>query len=409
MKNLLLILYVGTRRLAGILAEAAGETVRVLRFGEVQNPEGFQRGEVAELDKALATVGNLLERLQLGEEAQELPVYILLSNPHLKMTRFSSSVYYAGYPRVITTHEIAQVVEQTRSVAPLPLSDHILQTVPESFWVNDLAGVEDPSGLEAQRLAVSLQIFTTSYASFRNLSRLFETLEFNVRGYFPKILTLPDGVLNGAEKEEEALLIDFSDGATHLVLTDEGKIIRTRSLEIGSRFLTSRIAEKWQVAARDAERLKERYGSLEENSRFGEELIPLVDRDGQKNHQIRRAEFQQAFLGFGEELVGRIQKEAAALLKEEKRSEPRLVLTGGGVKLEGLVDFLGRRWSAPIRLGTPRHVEAAPEVLMDPAWSGLVGLVRWLSSRRKEILFPSERNLWERTWVQAKEWLAAYF
>lgn len=410
-ENLNLVVYVGTRRLAGLVAEASGGSVRVIQFAQIENPEGFQRGEAAEIDKAQDSVSELLKRLELGEEAFDLPTYVLLSGPHLKMARFSSSLYFTGYPRVVTTHEVRKVIDQTRAIAPLPLNDWILQVVPESFWVNDLVGVRDPLGLEAQRLAVTVQLYTTSYPSFRNLSRIFENLEFDLQGFYPKTLTLPEGVLNAAEREGAVLVIDFADDATHLVLTREGKIIHTKSLHLGSRLLTSRVAETWNLGMRDAERLKEQFGSLEENPAFGDELVPLVERNGEKHHQIKRADFHQAFSRFGEELFGKIEQEIADLLGHEKAPYASLVLTGGGVRLEGLLEFLSRRFSAPVRMGTPRHVEGSTELLANPAWSGLVGLVRWLheQGRFQSWVPASKENVLERGLFQFKEWIAAYF
>lgn len=411
---MILILYVGTRRLAGILLEFPPEgenrTPRVLRVGEIQNPEGFQKGGVSQLDKASASAEELLKGLELKEEAAEIPTYVLLSGSSLKMSRFSSSLYFTGYPRVVTSQEVRRVIEQTRNVAPLALDDWVLQAIPESFWVNDLTGIDDPAGLEAQRLAVTLQIFTTDYASFRNLSRIFESLELNLKGYFPKTLALAEGVLNPKEQEGEALVIDFSDEATHLVLTREGRILQARSLALGSRFLTTRVAENWQLGPKDAERLKERFGSLEGSLQFEEELIPLVERNGQSAHPVKRADFHQAFMQFGEELFRRLEKEVTDFLASEKIGHPTLVLTGGGVKLEGLLEFLGRRFNFPLRLGTPRSLEGASELLMDPAWAAPVGLIRWLAKEGSEKgILSAKTNPLERVLLHAKEWLAAYF
>ncbi len=407
---MILILYVGTRRISGLLAEAEGDPPRVLRVGEIQNPEGFQKGSVSSLDKALHSLEELLKSLELGEEASEIPTFVLVSGSSLKMTRFSSSVYFTGYPRVVTSQEVHRVIEQTRSVAPLSLEEWVLQVVPESFWVNDLTGIEDPIGLEGERLAVTLQIFTMNFTLFRNLSRAFETLELHVDGYFPKTSFLAEGVLNANEREGEALVIDFSDEATHLVLTREGKMVQARSLDLGSRFLTTRIAETWQLGARDAERLKERFGSLEENLQFGEELVPLVERNGQPAHPIKRAEFHQAFARFGEELFQRVEKEIKDFLDKEKAARPTLVLTGGGVKLEGLLEFLSRRFPFPLRVGTPRPLEGSSEILLDPAWAGAVGFIRGLSRPKNEKgLFPAKVKPLERALLHAKEWLTAYF
>ena len=406
-ENLNLIFYVGTSRFAACLAEIGPERSRILRFVQFPEAPGFQKGGVAELDKALATVEEAVKSLELGEDAFEIPTSVILSTPSLKTTRYSSSVYYSGYPRVITSREIRQVVEQTRNVAPLPLQDWILQVVPESFWVNDLLGVVDPVGLEAQRLAVALQIFSVDYSLYRNLSRMFETFEFPLKGYYPKTFFLALGVLNREEGEGEALVIDLADEVTHLVLTREGKIERTKSLDFGGRFLTAKIAERWKIGTADAKRLKERFGTLED-LKSGEELIPLFGERKGGNQQIRRSEFHGAFLKFSEELFSKIQGEIAGLLEDSVRREPRFVLTGGGAKLEGAADFLGRLLAAPVRLGTPRQIEAPVELLLDPAWSAPLGFIRWLS-RDMQGVTPARENALGRVLSHAKEFLTAYF
>jgi len=408
--NQLVVFYVGTHRLTGILVERAGDSPRILRFADVCGGDGFQKAGVLHLDKALATVEELLKRLELGETIFEIPAYVLLSGSDLKMSRFSSSLYYTGYPRTVTSNEVRRVIEQTRSVAALPMEDWILQVVPESFWVNDLTGIQDPVGLEAHRLAVTLQIYTAGYARLRNIARVFETFEFNLKGYFPKPLFLPEGVLNSTDRENDALIIDLSDETTHLVLTSEGRILQTKSLDFGSRLLTSRIAETWQLSQRDAQKLKERFGSLEVPPQFGEELIPLVEREGGENGQIRRSQFHEKFLCFGEELGAKIEQEAKFLLQAEKRGFPSLILTGGGARLEGLLEFLGRKLSSSVRLGTPRPVETSVEILMDPAWAGSLGFIRWICEKsRDENVGLAKENPFGRAFLQAKEWFAAYF
>jgi len=404
------VLYIGTHRIAGLWVESEPGGVRVLKTAEITEPEGFQKGEVSQIEKALISVGELVKRLALGERAFELPLYVLLSSPHLKMSRFSSSIYYSGYPRMVTSREIRQVVDQTRSVAPLPLEEWILQALPESFWVNDLTDVKDPAGLEAQRLAVSLQMFTTHYGSLRNVTRLLESLEFNVKGYFPKTLALAEGVLSESDKEGEVLVIDFSDAATHFVLVREGRIVQAKSLDWGSLFFTTRIAESWQIGVREARRLKEQFASLEDDLPFGEELIPLVEKNGHPHHQIKRGDFHKCFRGFAEELFSRLEQEIQIFLEGQKAAHPAFVFTGGGVKLEGFLEFASRRFPTNVKLGTARHLEGAGSLLMDPAWAGPLGFLRWVGdsgNARSGVVL--KENFLERALLQCKEWLVAYF
>lgn len=413
-ENLVLIFYVGTRHLVGLLAETSAGEGRVLRSAEISHAEGFQKGGVTQLEKALTSFEELIRRLEIGEEVYEIPVYVVLSTPLLRMSRYSSSIYYSGYPRTLTSREVAQGVEQTRNVAPLALDQWILHVEPESFWVNDLTGVQDPVGLEAQRLAVTLQIYSVDYTFFRNLSRVFESLEFNLKGYYPKPFLLPEGVLSESEKQGEALIMDFSDEATHLILTREGRITETKSLDLGSRFLTQRVAETWQMGWRDAERLKERFGSLETHAPHRDELVPLTEHEGQAkshNHQIKRSEFHASFLRFGGELFDRLAKEIKGFLTDARLVNPAFVLTGGGARLEGVLDFLAERLGSPVRLGTPRPLEGnIPQSMNDPAWAAPIGAVRWLAGKTKSLdPVSAKENLLEKAFEQAKGWFAAYF
>ena len=412
-EDLRLVLYVGTHHLGGLLAEIQAGNARVLRSAEIPHAEGFQKGGVAQLERTLASFDELIGLLQLGDEVHEIPASVVLSTPLLRMGRYSSSIYYSGYPRTLTPKDVSQVIEQTRSVAPLPLDQWILHAEPESFWVNDLTGVQDPVGMEAQRLAVTLQIYSVEYVYFRNLSRVFESMELDLTGLFPKTLFLPEGVLTPAEREGEALILDFSDGATHLVLTREGRIAEIRSLALGSRFLTQRIVETWQVGWRDAERLKERFGSLEEKPPHEGELIPLVEREGrtkEHNHQIKRADFHAAFVGFGSELLDRLVHDVKEFLAGSRLAAPRFVLTGGGARLEGLLEFLSARLAAPVRLGIPRAIEGIPpQALNDPSWAAPLGAVRLAAAAKVPGTPSAGENLLEKALVQARGWLAAYF
>lgn len=406
----ILIVEVEGCRLAGLVAEEGVHGLQILKTQEILNPEGFKKGGVVQLDRAVLSVGELFKSLDLGEDDLQIPTHVILSSPHLKTYRFSSSVYYSGYPRVITSREVRQVIEQTRGSAPLSLEDWILQVIPESFWVDDITGVEDPIGLEAQRLAVTLLIFTSLYTPLRNLSQVFETLECNVKGYYPKTLILADGVLTEEEKQGQALVIDLLEEATHLVLTQEGRIAETRSLDWGGRFFTRRLAETWQLGFRDAERLKEKFGSLYESIEYGEELIPFVEHNGCQNHQIKRSEFHRTFFSLGKEFFEILEKEIQSLLDKAKIGHPFFVATGGNAQLEGVLEFLSRRLGAEVRLGTPRQVKAPPEVLGDPRWAGPVSFIHWISQKKGENrLTLAKDNLFGRTLNQFKEWLAAYF
>ena len=201
LKNKCVVVYVGTRKLMVMLGDIGSSNPVVLRSEEVLFPAGFEKGLVCNLQNASTSLEKLLGALLPPEAWEQVPVYVVLGNSRFKMYRFSSCEYYSPERRTISPHEVQSVVQQTRNVATLPLTESILQAIPESFLVNDMPAVRNPVGLEAERLGVTLQIYTMEFQAFRNIAKIFETLDIEVEGFFPKVLPLSEAVLGEAEKQ----------------------------------------------------------------------------------------------------------------------------------------------------------------------------------------------------------------
>ena len=403
-----IVVYVGSSRLVAVEGIAGSGEPKVLRAAGKKDPEGFEKGLVTNLEKASTAISGLIETLYPGKTS--LPVYAVLGNAKLKTYGYSSSQYYQGMPRAVSSHDIRAVVNQTRSVATLPLSEFVLQAIPESFLVNDMNDVRNPLGLETRRLGVNLKIFTMNFEDFKNIARAFESADIEVEGYFPKTLTISEAVLTDQEKEEGTLLADISEDHLHLVVWKNGDLVDTKVLDLGGAALTSEIAECWQIGIQDAEKVKQRYGALDLDPKFGDELIPLIERNGRANRQIQRREFQEAFLEQSRNWMAKILAESDRFVQEQKLAHPHLVFTGGITVLDGFLEFLQKQFSRDARIGLARKIEAPNEFLVNPSLTPALGMIRWLSlqeSGRRQLLAPS--GLLQKTVASARDWFSSYF
>ncbi len=406
-KENVIVFYVGTRKLvvmAGILRD--GEP-RISGRATVLSPEGFKEGFVANLERASHSLETAMKSLNPPPEAA---AYVVLGNAKLKTFTFSSSQYFQEVRRVISSQDIASVMDQTRSVATLPLSEMVLQALPVSFLVNDLQDVSNPLGLEAQRLGVCLKLFTMDAQEFKNIARTFETLEIEVKGYFPKILTASEAVLTHQEKGEGTLLIDIAGEATFLTLWHKGEMVNSRVIPFGGRYLTSQLANLWEIDLGDAEKVKEQFGTLEPHLQFKEELIPLVDRNGKKGQQISRQKFHEKFLGLAKNWLEQILKEADQFTRDEKVFHPHYVFTGGGTSGDGFLEFLQQSFSREARIGLTRKMDIANQLLVDPSLTSALGMYSWLAysgSEKARLVEP--QSFFQKTFSSARDWLASYF
>ncbi len=406
------IIYIGTHKLVALQVSLDGREPLVLKSSSQSDPEGFERGLVSNLQKASASieslVSNLYERGQARPES--FSCHVVLGNAKLRTYSYSSSVYYQGVQRAIGPEEMRQVIRQTRTVATLPLTEFVLQAIPETYIVNDMQGIKNPVGLEAHRLGVNLKIHTMNFQDFKNIAKVFESAEMEVECYFPKTVAVSEAVLSEQEKTEGALVIDIADDVTSLVLWKDGSLVDTKSLPCGGAVFSSEIAAAWGIEVRDARKIKEKFGTFEIGTSFGDELIPIVDRTSDGHHQVRRQEFQDKFIEQGKKWFGGILDQADVFAKENNVLHPHYIYTGGGVHLQGFLEFLQKSFSRTGRLGLARQVDAPRELLVDPSMSAPLGMVKWFSAYdREQRQYFAPRGFFEKTLASAKDWFSAYF
>lgn len=410
LKNKCVVIYIGTRKLVAMIGEISGNHPRVFQWEETLSPEGFSKGLVVNLQSATVSVEKALNALLPAEAWGQIPVYVVLGNSGLKMYRFSSCEYFSPDRRTISSHEIQSVVQQTRNVATLPLTESILQAIPESFLVNDMPAVHNPVGLEAERLGVTLQIYTMGFQNFRNIAKVFETLDLEVEGYFPKILPLSQVVLHDAEKQEGVLIVDIADDATQLVLWKNGLLAGIRTLPVGGHFLTRCLSEDWNIEERDAEKVKEKFGTLDAREQQSEELVPLVLRHEKVQQSISRKELLEKFFKHAHGWMTQILREADGFIDEQKIRHPHIVFTGGAVMIEGFLEWLQKEFSRDGKLGVSHLVDAPQEIVRDPSMAPALGMFRWVMTceRAQEALF-TPRGLVAKTVAAARAWFTNYF
>lgn len=414
-KENFVVLCLGFRQIIALKGEVKGE-VRLLDYKVFKDPAGFQNGLVSNLEKASQTIENVISDLLAETDGQSIlqrkaiSVYVVLGNAKVKSYTYSSSKYFQAARRNVSSHDIQEVIDQTRSVATLPLSEFILQVIPVSFTVNDLNGVVDPIGLEAERLGVTLKIFTMEFESFRNILKVFELAEIDVKGYFPRTLTASQAILTKQEKHDGALLIDIGDEATFLTYWRKGELVHSHLINIGTIYLAQQISKEWQIELDDADKVLRSYGSMSQIIDFGDELIPLIVRNGQNGLPIQRQDFHRKYLELTEEWLGLVLREAENFSREERFFHPRYVFTGEGACFDGFLEFLQNKFQLYARLGHSHQIHASHELLVNPSMTAALGMLSWMGSEeasRTEL--AKRRGVIQKTLQGAKNWFSTYF
>ena len=196
------IIYIGTTKIVFLKAQVSisGET-EVMSLS-ARLADGFERGIVKDLAQASDTLSLAVRDVVTEEEQGILSCRVVVSNSYLKNYTFQSSIYFQDRPHALTLRDVRAAIAQTRSVATIPLQEVIVQAMPQSFIVNDLNGIQNPLGLEAGRIGVTLRLLTLDFLVYSNLLKIFERCEIEVLDVIPCVLAAAESVLSAQEKRE---------------------------------------------------------------------------------------------------------------------------------------------------------------------------------------------------------------
>ncbi|OGW80226.1 MAG: cell division protein FtsA [Omnitrophica bacterium RIFCSPLOWO2_12_FULL_44_17] len=401
--------YIGTTKTAFLKARYSLDGQPEVLSLSARLSDGFERGVVKDLYQASETVTQEINDIVGAEHESILPCKLVVSNAYVRNYTFHSSIYFQDRPHALTLKDVRDAIAQTRSVATIPLDQVIIQAVPQAFLVNDLDGIQNPIGLEASRLGVTLRLLTLDGYVYSNLLRVFEMCDVEVTDIIPGVLASSHAVLTSEEKQNGVILVDIGGNVTQFACYQSNVLVQTCSIPIGADHMTEVLAKELNISKLDAQKVKEAYGSAVSRREFREELIPIRDTKGEKEFTIKRTEFEAhldtGMKHFFSEMNGQIKT-----LQKQFAPLNQVVFTGGGSKLEGLLDVVKEAVSPIARIGIAKGIIGPEALITNPAFSSALGGISY-SSRVSDYgrLVASPSNWFSRAVETTRNWVFEYF
>ncbi|MEK7139593.1 MAG: cell division FtsA domain-containing protein, partial [Patescibacteria group bacterium] len=193
------------------------------------------------------------------------------------------------------------------------------------------------------------------------------------------ILASSEAVLTNRQKELGVILVNIGASTTSVIVFEEGDVVHTAVLAIGSDHITSDLAIGLRISIDTAERIKVDYGAAEAKDILKKDEINLNDFDSTLTGDdsiVSRKYIAEIIEARVEEIFDKIDGE----LKRVDRSgslPAGAVLIGGGAKLPGMVDVAKRKLKLPACLGFAQNLTSAIDKVQDLSFLTAVGLVAW--------------------------------
>lgn len=364
---------VGTTKICAIIGEVnADGVVDIIGVGTSPS-RGLRRGVVVNIDHTVSSIKKAIDDAELMAGRRSETVFAGISGGHIK--GINSHGVIAIKNREVTHQEVSRVIDAARAVA-IPLDREVIHILPQEFMVDDQGGIKEPVGMAGVRLEAKVHIITGAVSAAQNIIRCAHRSGLIVSDLILQQMAAAEAVLSSDEKELGVALIDIGGGTTDIAVFIEGAIQHTAVIPVGGDQLTNDIAVGLRTPTGEAEKIKKRYGCALATLVNRDETIHVPGVGGRQPRVLARSVLAEITEPRLEEIIGLARRELEKfnLLSAVASG---IVLTGGSVAIQGIVELAEQLFDMPVRLGYPTGVSGLVDVVNSPVYATGVGLVLW--------------------------------
>lgn len=390
---------IGSSKVGVLIGQRNGSGgVEVVGRGLAPN-RGTRRGNIVNVEQTVDALKQAAEEAEVMAGVEISRAYIGIAGSDIRSVNSRAIVSVARRDREISRQDIQRVIEAAQSAA-LPSDREILHALPQEFTVDEQGGITEPAGMLGSRLEVSIHLTSGNTTRTKTLQTCVNKAGIEVLELVFEPLATAEAVVSDDERELGVLLIDIGSGGTEYALFSDGEVRHSAVLPIGASHFTNDLAMVLRTPFAEAERIKIKYGCcLRSMADDGEGVsVPMVA--GGTQRIVPKRELCEILQPRAEELLTLMRDDLA----KNGWDEPMrggIVLTGGGSKLDGLLELSEQVFSSSVRYGLPQRLGGLVDVISSPAWCTASGLLLYgLNAEQSQTKhkqtrrrLPSMRNL----------------
>jgi len=348
---------------------------------------GIRRGVIVDIDEAVSSISEALEKAERMTGLTLDHAVVSVGGAQISSQESHGVVAVSRADGEITENDVVRVVDASQAIS-IPSNREILHVIPKNFTVDGQTGIKDPVGMSGIRLEVDTQIIQASVPFIKNLTKCVMQAGLEIDDLVLAPLAAAQAVLTKKQKELGVALIDLGGGTTGMVVFEEGDLVSSTILPVGSMHITNDLAIGLRTSVDTAEKVKLQYAQAEmrEVKKDTEVDLSKIDKQEEGRVSVKHvAEIVEARL---EEIFDLVNKELKKINKDGQLPAG-VILTGGGAKLPGVVELAKKQLRLPVTLGQPGSVTTVIDRVDDPSFATASGLVLWAN----EFLLGSSRTV----------------
>jgi cell division protein FtsA len=365
---------IGTSNVRVIIGDIANGSLNIIGVGN-SKAEGIKKGSIVDIDETVRSIKRAVEQAErmIGMSIEN--VIVGVSGNHIQLQPCHGVVAVSSPDREIGEEDIGRVIDAAQ-VFSLPPEREIIDVIPKQFIVDGLDEITDPRGMIGVRLEMEGTIITGSKTVLHNLLRCVERAGLKIADICLQPLAAGSVAISKDEKSLGVALIDIGGGSMTVSIFEQGSLQTTSVIPIGGDHITNDIAIGMRISTEEAERVKIKYGHAHIELSSKDETFKVA-----KIGSDLKEEFSQYDLSFI------IEPRLAEMLQLVENEIYRLgyedlpggyVLTGGTVKIPGLLELAREILQNSVRVAIPDYIG-----VREPQYTTGVGLIQFAHRNSK--------------------------
>ncbi len=375
-------LEIGTTKIVAIIAETRSDgLLRIIGIGEAPSL-GVRKGEIVDIGKITFCLNEAMSQAEDKADREITEVVAAVTGAHLESLNNRGGVPIPEDREEIEEEDIHDVGQSALDVN-IPAGNVFLHNIIQHYYVDGQEGVASPLGMIGRLLEAEAHIVHGTKTRIQNNFRCIREANLKLANAVMSALASSNAVLEQADRDLGALVIDIGGGTTDYILFRDGVVRDSGVLAVGGDHITNDISIGLRVPTKWAEKLKVEEADVAPGATVARGSIEIEDPT-YAGGEIERRWLNTVSDARVRELLNLIKRR----LNFERHAQfvgAGILLTGGTADLKGIAALASDVFGIPARVANPRPLIGPTMLFENPRFSTAVGLVLYAQAAQEAL------------------------
>lgn len=406
-ERIITALDLGSHKVRAATLLITSEELKLIGWGE-SSARGIRRGQVIDAKEAVECIKEAVAAASKSGNVKISRLTVGLGGPHFKLMDSHGSVAVSRADGEISPADVERVLDSARAVS-IPPNREIVHTIPLEYIIDGEEKIKDPVGLRGVRLELNAVLVLGSMPVLRSVRKAVEVAGLELEGWVYSPLAVSRAVLSKKQRELGVAAVDVGGATTSISIWEESELKYASVVPMGSGHITNDVAIGLRLAPEVSEKIKTEHGCSLAGSVSRREQVVLADW-GLDNLVVPKWELARIIEARAVEILDLVLEEFKKAGKANLLPAG-VVLSGGGVRLEGMVELARKKLKLPVELGRVRDIKTDYPEFFNSDSATLAGILLYQYDHEKRTNAERQKTFLEvgsngTVWGKIKEWFS---